>query len=314
MTIEEKIKKNYDLADLTTFRIGGKAQYFLSVKNTKELIEAANWAKIKKLSLSFLAGGSNILIANKMVRGLVIKISGEQYSIKKNMISSWAGTGLTKLSRAASNHRLSGLEWALGVPGSLGGAVRGNAGAYGSDISGQVAEVEAFNIIESKLKKFDNLDCGFSYRHSIFKQNNNLIIINVKLKLSQGRSADITNLAERNFKKRLEKNPKEPSAGSIFKNLEFKKLIKQNSELAKELEAKGLVRGGKIAVAYLIDQLGLKGKIRGGAKISEKHANFIVNTGTATAKDVVGLINLIKKKVKTQYKIKLEEEIQYFGS
>lgn len=314
MTIEQKIKKNYDLADSTAFRIGGKAQYFILAKNKRELIEAINWAKTKKLSLSFLAGGSNILVSSQRISGLVIKISGEEYSIKGNIVSSWAGTNLTKLAKATFESGLSGLEWALGVPGSLGGAVRGNAGAYGSDISKRLIEVEVFDMASGRLKKMKTPACGFSYRQSIFKQDKNLLIVNVKLKLTCGQHNKIKKTAGDNLYNRIETKPKEPSAGCIFKNLEYKKLIKQNFALAKELEAKGLVRGGKIGVAYLIDQLGLKGETRGGAKISEKHANFIVNSGGATAKDVINLVNLVKKKIKARYKINLEEEIQYFGS
>lgn len=313
MPLEKRIKKNYDLTPLTTFKIGGRAEFFVMVKNKKELIEAINWVKSKKLPLLFLAGGSNVLVTNKKICGLVIKISGENYSTKGNIISAWAGTGLSKLAKITVDHGLSGLEWALGLPGTLGGAVRGNAGAYGSDISARVAEAEAYDAIKGKLVKLNNQACGFSYRHSIFKQNKNLFIVNIKLKLSRGQTEDIKNLAEKNLSHRKLNNPKEPSAGCVFKNLEYKRLIKANRELADSLMVKGLFRGGKIGAGYFIDQLGLKGESRGGAKVSQKHANFIVNTGKATAKDVINLINFIKKKIKSHYKINLEEEIEFFG-
>ena len=134
----------------------------------------------------------------------------------------------------------------------------------------------------------------------------------VKLKLTKGAPEEIKALSRKNFDHRLESKPKSPSAGCVFKNLEYKKVKKQNKKLAEDLAFKGLVRGGKISVGYLIDQLGLKGKTVGGAKVSEKHANFIINTGKAKPEDVVNLINLIKIKIKYKYKIKLEEEIQYF--
>lgn len=316
MSIEKKIKKNFDLTPLTTFRIGGRVEFFLEAKNKRELVEAINWAKGRKLSLSFLAGGSNVLITRKKIKGLVIKISGRagdrDYKIKGDCLEAWAGVTLTKLAKIAADRGLAGLEWAYGVPGSLGGAVRGNAGAYGSDVSGQVIEVEAYDAAKGAFVKLAKQACGFSYRHSIFKQKNNLIILSVKLKLAKGASSKIKNLAKQNFNKRMAANPQEPSAGCIFKNLEYQKLIKQNPELAQRLEAKSLFRGGKIGAAYLIDQLGLKGETRGGAKVSERHANFIVNTGGATAKDAVNLINLIKKKIKKRYNVNLEEEVQYF--
>jgi UDP-N-acetylmuramate dehydrogenase len=312
MLIEKLIKKNFDLTPFTTFRIGSRAEFFIIVKNRGELIEAINWAKAKKLPLSILAGGSNILVVRKKIKGLVLKISGEHYLIKKNYITSWAGTSLTKLARICALSSLTGLEWSFGIPGSVGGAVRGNAGAYGSDMSNLVAEVEAYDLIKKRLVKLNNKACGFSYRNSVFKKRKNLLIITVKLKLAKGVLKKIKALSQKNFNHRFDSKPKEPSAGCVFKNLEYKKFIKQNKKLAEDLEAKGLVRGGKIGVGYLIDQLGLKGRAVGGAKVSEKHANFIINIGKATSEDVVRLINLIKIKIKNKYKINLEEEIQYF--
>lgn len=275
-------------------------------------MEAIAWAKAKKLPLAILAGGSNILIVKKKIKGLVLKISGEHYTINKNYITCWTGTSLTKLAKICLLNGLTGLEWSFGIPGSIGGAVRGNSGAYGFDISGCVAEVQAYDLIKKKFIKLNNRACGFSYRGSVFKKRNNLLIVGVKLKLAKGVIEEIKDLGQKNFNHRFKSKPKEPSAGCVFKNLEYKKAIKQNRKLAESLMAKGLIRGGKISVGYLIDQIGLKGKTVGGAKISKKHANFIVNTGKAEAKDVVKLINFIKIKIKQKYKINLEEEIQYF--
>lgn len=306
------IRKNFNLTLLTTFRIGGEAEFFAVIKNRPELAEAVAWSKIKKLPLSVLAGGSNILITRKKIPGLVLKIAGPDYAVQRNYLTSWAGTGLTKLAEMSAEAGLSGLEWASGIPGSIGGAVRGNAGAYGSDISGSVAEVEAYDLIKNKFVTLDNQAGGFGYRDSIFKKRKNLIIVGVKLKLVKARPSEIKALSRKNFNDRFKKLPKRPSAGCIFKNLEYEKIVKQNKKLAEDLAAAGLVRGGKVGVGYLIDRLGFKGKIRGGAKVSENHANFIINTGQAQAKDALQLIKLIKTRVKHKYKINLEEEIQYF--
>lgn len=313
MNFEDRIKKNFDLAFHNTFHLAGTAEFFIVVKNKQELLAAVNWAKAKKLPVSFFAGGSNILISGKKVKGLVIKIQGDNYSINKNFIKAWPGVNLTKLAKIAAENNLSGLEWAIGIPGSLGGALRGNAGAYGSEISRIVVEAEAYDLSKNKVIKLSNQACRFGYRHSIFKEKKNLIILNVKLKLAKGEAAEIKKIINKNFCHRLTTKPKEPSAGCVFKNLEYNKLIKQNKQLAKHLHDKGLVRGGKIGVGYLIDQLGLKGKSRGGAKISPEHANFIINTGKATPADIIFLIKLIKAKMKNKYKINLQEEIQYFG-
>ena len=314
MPIENKIKTNFDLTPLSTFRIGGRVEFFAEVKNKQELISAINWAKAKKLPLSILAGGSNILIVRKKIKGLVLKISGQGYLIKGNYLAGWAGTSITKLAKIAESAGLTGLEWAYGIPGSIGGAVRGNAGAYGLAMSDTGAEGQAYNLNSGRLVTLNNQTCRFSYRHSIFKTRKNFLIVSVKLKLAKGEPSKIKELSQKNFRHRFESKPKEPSAGCIFKNLEYKKVIKQNKGLAEDLAAKGLVRSGKISAGYLIDQLGLRGKTRGGAKVSQKHANFIINTDKAEAKDVINLINLVKQKIKNKYKINLEEEIQYFGS
>ena len=312
MTIEKSIKKNFDLTPFTTFRIGGQAEFFLAIKNKPELVKAVAWAKAKKLPLNILAGGSNILIVRKKINGLVLKISGEHYLVKKNYITCWAGTGLSKLAKISAQAGLGGLEWGFGIPGSLGGAVRGNAGAYGGDISRRVIQVSVYDISKDKFIKLDNKACGFSYRHSLFKQNKNLIITEVRLKMKPGSPEEIKKIITNNLLHRLKRQPKWPSAGCIFKNLEYKKIIKQNKELAEVLASKGLVKGGKVGVGYLVDELKLKGKAVGGAKVSDQHANFIINTGQAQAKDIVRLINLIKRKITHKYKISLEEEIQYF--
>lgn len=309
MKIADAIKKNIDLTPYTTFHINGTAEFFVAVKNERELIEAAVWAEAKKLPLNILAGGSNILIVDKKIRGLVIKISGEQFSLKNNKISSWAGTGLTKLSLEAERAGFSGLEWAYGIPGTVGGAARGNAGAFGRDISGNLAGVEAYDLSLRKKIRLSKKACAFSYRGSIFKKNKNLLITRVKLKIIPGRRDEIKKIMSENLKHRHKIQPRGFSAGSVIKNLLFEDVARQNKMLADELTVNGRVRGGKIAAGYLIDQLGLKGAVKGGAKISDLHANFIMNTGNAGAKDVIYLINLIKKKIKAKYGIITEEEV-----
>jgi UDP-N-acetylmuramate dehydrogenase len=314
MTIEKNIKENFDLTFFNTFRLGAKARYFLMVKNQEDFIRALNWAKARKIKIFILAGGSNILIVKDLINGLVIKIAGEQYEFSKNFMTGWAGNGLTKMAKLAAEHKLSGLEWAMGIPGSLGGAVRGNAGAYGSDISGQVVWVEAIDLNSGRLMRLNKASCAFSYRHSVFKENMNWLILNVKLKLAKRQPDEIIDLSKKNIFHRHQTKPKEPSAGCIFKNLEYDILFKQNHDLALSIKSQGFLKGNKLGAGFLIDRAGFRGKSVGGAKVSDKHANFIVNTGQARAKDVVKLINSIKKKVKKIYKINLQEEIVYYGN
>jgi len=313
MFIDRNIKKNYNLNNLTTFHTRGLVDFFIKAANKKELAEAINWARRKNIRYYFLGDGSNILFTKKKISGLIIKIAGDEYIINKRVITSWPGTKLATLVKAAFVHSLSGLEWARGIPGSLGGAVYGNAGAYGSNISATVLEIEAFDISKNKYLNFDHQACGFSYKESVFKQNKNLVIVKVKLKLNQGKKDKIGKLAKQNFHNRLKTLPQEPSAGCVFKNLEYDKLVKINQNLAKELRAKNLVKGGKISTAYLIDRLGLKGRVSGGACISHRHANFIINTGRAEPGDILKLVKLIRKKMKSKFNIDLEDEIQFLG-
>ena len=313
MSIVAKIKKNFKLAPLTTFKIGGPARYFIEIKNLTELAEMINWAKAKRQPIDILAGGSNVLVNDRGVKGLVMKISLSGLKIKAGKIECEAGEKLSKATSLAAKHGLSGLEWASGIPGTVGGAVHGNAGAFGSQMSQIVFKVIAFDSLKNRLNSFANNDCRFNYRDSIFKQSDNLIIVRVILKFSKGKRTEIDNLAKKYFNYRLKTQPKYPSAGSIFKNLPLNNLSKRNFKLAEEMKARGLVKGGKVASAWLIDRLDLKGKAIGGAKISEQHANFIVNTGKAKSNEIVRLINFIKRKVKAKYKIILEEEIKYLG-
>ena len=255
------IKKNISLSKYTTFKIGGKAKYFFAAKTKKDLIKAIVTAKKSKLLFFILGGGSNLLVSDRGFKGLVIKYG-----------------------QPLSSYVSKGLEWAAGIPGTIQGAVQGNAGAFGKSMKNVVKEVEVFDTKTGKIKIFKNKDCQFSYRNSIFKKNKNLIILSVKIKTRKSNVKRIKQYLE--YKK--EKHPWNfPSAGSVFKN------------------PPGFLAG------ELIQKCGLKGKRAGKAEISEKHANFIVNLGGAKAKDVKKLINLAKKSVKKKFKINLEEEIQF---
>ena len=257
-----KFRENVKLAEYTTFRIGGPAKYFCAAKNKKDLIEAVFFAKKIKLPFFILGNGSNLLVSDKGYEGLVIK------------------TG-----RPLSLYISKGLEWAAGIPGTIEGAVRGNAGAFGGEMKDSVKEVETFDAKSQKVKIFQNKDCQFSYRSSIFKKNSNLIILSVKIKSKKSNPQKIKEY----LKYRSIHHPKQPSAGSVFKNLK------------------------NIRARDLIEEAGLKGRTIGGAQISEQHANFIINLGGAKAKDVLGLIDLAKKEVKNKFGIKLEEEIKLLG-
>jgi UDP-N-acetylmuramate dehydrogenase len=311
MNIEEKFQENVSLASHTTFRIGGPAKYFFEMQTREELIESLKWAKENSMPYFILGGGSNLLVNNKGFDGLIIKIQNSKFKIQsedsKCIVEAGAGAPLIKIILETTKNGYSGAEWGFGIPGTVGGAICGNAGRLGQDIS-QV--VESATVLDENLaeKELAKKDCGFSYRNSIFKKNN-WIISAAKLVFEKKEQKLIDEiLAE--AKKVIKEHPSFPSAGCVFKNYE----IKNRDELIKnypELESR--VREGKIGVGYLIDACGLKGKQIGGAKIWEGHANYIINIGDAKAEDVIALINLCKKSVKEKFGIELEEEIRFLG-
>jgi len=305
-------QKNVLLKNYTTFKIGGPAKYFCIVKDKKDLIEAVNFARrTAKLPFFILGGGSNLLVADKGFNGLVIKIENCKLKIpacrqagKICKVIAGAGVSLAKLVSITANVSLSGMEWAVGIPGAtIGGAIRGNAGAFDIEMEDLVKKVEVFNAKDGKIKILENKECHFSYRSSIFKKNPDLIILSCELELKKEKPFGTAQGREKikeilNYRK--EKHPKFPSAGSIFKNPENIRASRPRGRAS-------------LSARDLIEKAGLKGKKIGGAQISEQHANFIINMGGAEAKDVLELIDLAKKEVKNKLGIKLEEEIKFLS-
>ncbi|MFA4941773.1 MAG: UDP-N-acetylmuramate dehydrogenase, partial [Patescibacteria group bacterium] len=225
-----------------------------------------------------------------------------------------AGAILARAMRLAVGEDLSGLEWSAGIPrATIGGAVRGNAGAFGSSISEIIETTEVFNIKKQKFELFSNKDCRFVYRGSIFKEDGNYLIWKAILKFQKGNKRQIEKEVAKCLESRQGKQPKLPSAGSIFKNLNFKDLKESNTNLAGLAVESGAVKDDKVSAGWIIELIGLKGKKIGGAKVSLEHANFIVNTSHATAEDIIMLISYIKQQVRTRFNVQLQEEIQYLG-
>lgn len=312
--INEKIQNNYPLKDFSTFKIGGPAEYFVIVENDAEVEEAWAWAKEHNLTVTVLGGGSNMLISDAGVKGLVVKLEHLNLEVEKNVISCGASVKAWDTAAAAYEAGLSGIEWSVGIPGSIGGAIRGNAGAHGGSFDKVVLSVKVFDTEKCEWKTFENADCQFAYRQSRFKLEPHYIIWEIKLALIPGDKAVIKEAMDGYVQYRVECQPKEPSAGCIFKNLFIKDIEIANPSLAKEIEAAGKVRGGKIGAGYLVERLGLKGLKLGGAMVSNMHANFIVNSDAASANDVRMLADKIKRDIQAEFNIRLEEEVQYIGS
>lgn len=307
-----EIKKGIILKNYTTYKIGGPAKYFFIAKTEEGLIKAVAVARKLKLSVFILGGGSNILISEKGLKGLVIKIEIADIEIQGTEAIIGAGVNITKLAYLSADKGLSGLEWSASMPGTVGGAIYGSAQAFGARISDIIKSVKALNLKTLKIKDFSKEQCQFSLKNSIFKKNKNLIIVSAVLEFKQGDMIAIKNQIKEFLEYRRTKHPMEfPSAGSVFVNPEIvvknKKLLENFPEL-NEYNIKGTLSAG-----YLISKCGLAGKKIGGAQISEKHANFIINLGGAKARDVLSLINLAKKKVKKVFNISLEVEVQLVG-
>jgi len=320
------VKKNILLRDYTTFKIGGRAKYFFVAKTKEDLILAVKVAKKNKLPFFILGGGSNLLVADKGFKGLVIKIQNSRFKIQNYKIRVEAGTMLTGLLNASLKAGLTGLEWAVGIPGTVGGAIYGNAGTPKESMKDIVKEVELFDVKTEKNKIFKNKDCKFDYRESIFKKNKKLVILSTILKLKKGNKKEIKNKTNNYLNHRKDTQPLNfPSAGSIFKNPRLRPAFTKVSAgkqgyggqakdfLVGKIGEENKFSSSVFTAAQLIEKCILKGKRIGNVKISEKHANFIVNLGQGKAKDVKKLIELAKKRVKNKFGIGLEEEICYLG-
>ncbi len=281
----EKIEKDISLSTLTTYKTGGIAKlvvYPNNINNLKQMLKLIHKYNIKYF---ILGKGSNTLFSDKEFNGVIIKLDKlNNFKIKQTEIYVESGMILSKLVQASVKNELTGLEFAIGIPGTIGGAIYMNAGAYGNNMSNIVKSVIVLNE-KFQIKEIPLEELKFDYRYSIFQDNKNLICVAANIKLEHGNHDEIASKIKENLLKRKNSQPLEyPSAGSVFRNPEGN-------------------YAGKI-----IEELGLKGKNIGGAEISTKHANFIINKNNASSSDILNLIKLVQKEVKDKYKIDLKLE------
>ena len=278
---------NISLKKLTSYKLDGVTKQLIYPDNVEELIEIIKDLREDNLKYKVIGGGSNLIFDGNYM-GVLIKLdSFNNLTFDDTNVIVGAGYGLQKLAVQACKMGLSGLEFATGIPGTVGGACFNNSGAYNSDMGYIVTYVKVLTP-SLEIKTLYNSDLNYHYRTSFFKDHPGYIILEAKLKLKKGNKKEIIELVTDRRKRRLESQPLDyPSAGSVFRNPE-----------------------GNYA-GKLIEELGFKGKRSGGAKVSEKHANFIVNTGRAKGRDIIKLINKIQEKVKEVYGIDLvlEQEI-----
>lgn len=283
-----KVIDNYKLSDHTTYKVGGKAICAVVPDDEKRLIILLDYLKENNIKYKVLGNGSNVIFNDSGYNGVIIKLDNfNNLKIIKNRITVGAGYPLNKLAIRVSRLGLAGLEFAAGIPGSVGGAVYMNAGAYKSDIGYVLTSIKVLTP-NYEIKTMYNKDLDFHYRTSFLQKNKDYICLEATFILTKGDSSEIMELIDERKKRRIETQPLEyPSAGSVFRNPE-----------------------GDFA-GRLIEEIGYKGKSIGGAKVSEKHANFIINNGNATGEDIKKLINEIKEKVKEKYNIELKVEQEF---
>ena len=287
---EDQILKDEPMGKHTTFRAGGKADYLVMPSNEEQVRDLVLLLKKENVPYYVMGNGSNLLVRDQGFKGVIIQIARKmnQIRVEGETIYAQAGALLSKIAAQALGEGLTGFEFASGIPGTLGGAVKMNAGAYGSEMKNIVVSTRYIDLDNDKIeiKEINNAEHEFSYRHSIFS-NKNAIIIDTTLRLQTGNKDEIEEKLCNNLDNRREKQPiDKPSAGSTFK------------------------RGKDFITAQLIDECGLKGYTVGGAQVSEKHAGFVVNIGNATAKDVIELTEYVKKKVYEKFNKKIELEIE----
>ncbi len=284
----DRLLFNEPLARHNSARIGGPADVFLTARSLDDLRRAAALAWVHQMPFKLLGGGSNILISDRGIRGLVIHNQTSEMRVDGTTVTADSGVGTITLARRCIDEGLSGFEWAIGIPGTLGGAVYGNAGAHGGDMAGSLIEVQVMTPIGEAAMTRDDL--AFQYRSSILKREGlPFVILSVKLGLVPDDPAAIRSLAEEYNAARKRTQPPGATLGSMFKN-----------------------PPGDYA-GRLIEAAGLKGTQIGGAQISDKHANFFLNTGNATAADIKALIDLARERVMVQFGVELELEIELVG-
>lgn len=306
------IKENVNLGEMTTFKFGGDARYFAVVDNESEVKEAVSFALNKDLPIFIFAGGSNLIVSSNGFNGLVIKPNFKLLETDDKFIRCGSAVTMKELVDESIERSLKGLEWAGGLPGTVGGAVRGNAGAFGGEIKDSVVSVESIDLKTDNLLVRDNSECQFIYRGSYYKTNPGELIITVKFELSAGNKSELRAIADDHIRYRHEKHPMDaPNSGSIFKNTPLERVKDKYIE-----QFKDVVKNDPFPViptAKIIADAGLAGRTVGGAQISTKHTNYIINTGEATAEDVVRLIDEAKRVVSDKFEIELEVEPELLG-
>lgn len=295
----------------TNFRIGGPARWFIDTRTLDELKQILAVAKEQDTKTFIFGGGSNILVSDKGFDGIVIKIAMRTYEIKGTQVRSDAGVLSAALARATSMLGLKGLTWAITLPGTIGGGVRGNAGCFGGEMKDNLVSAQILR--DGEIIELQKEELKFGYRESAIKHTDD-IIVSATFELEEGDVTDLKmEINDKLMKRKLSQPLGAGSAGCMFKNYEIKddeelQRLEQKLDIPAEMKS-----SRRLSAGWLIDNLDLLGTKIGDAQVSEVHGNFLVNTGKATADQVAQLVALVKTRARNEYGILLQEEIMYIG-
>lgn len=284
-----KMEFNQPLANYSYTKTGGPADVIAFPKKQVEVEQILIWTREHDIPVTVLGNLSNLIVQDGGIRGVVLILTDlNEITVKDNVLSAMSGSKLIDASQVACDYALTGLEFACGIPGSMGGAIYMNAGAYGGEMKDIPLKVTAMSR-EGHVKEYDNAGCQFSYRHSVFQENGD-VILKIELLLQPGQQSEIQAQMDHLTYLRMSKQPLEyPSCGSVFKRPE------------------GHFTG------KLIQDAGLQGYRIGGAEISKKHAGFIINVGGATATDYTDMISFIQETIWDKYQVRLDPEVRVIG-
>ncbi len=305
-----EIKNNVNLSSLTTFKIGGNSKYFVTVGSNKELAKALEFANFKKIPHYILAGGSNILFSDKGFEGIIIHIAIDCINVNKKNITVGSGVKLSELVAIAKNNNLTGIERFTGIPGTIGGAVRGNAGAFGLEVANVLESVTVYDKSDNKIKFLTKTSCEYDYRTSLFKKSDNYVILEASFTLNNGNKKEINKEMYKFLSERIKKQLQDiKSAGSFFMNPIVSKDVQDLFYKDKGIKSKN----NRVPAGWLLDSVGLTRKRIGDAQAGNTHANYFLNVGNATSSEIMQLASVAKTRVRDEFGVQLKEEVQLVG-
>ncbi len=308
-TIE--LLRDVSLAPFTSFQVGGPARFFTTVRTLEQLKQALSFTRREELPFLIVGGGSNLLVSDRGFDGIAIRLQLKGIRVEGRRIEAQAGVELMAVVEHAAHWGLGGIERLAGIPGLFGGAVRGNAGAYGSCIGDVIETVHALRADTLELVTLTRDACQFQYRNSRFKREHGLVVVAAGMLLEPGDPEEILRRGEATVRKRQARQLQcDLSAGSFFMNP-----VVRDPELIRRFETEQgtRCRDGRIPAGWLIDQARLRSLKVGGAMVSPRHANYLINTGNASAKEIVSLAGMVKARVLASLGVQLEEEVSCIG-